>query len=319
MQTVAELKLAPKDEKMPFEAVVILRKSSIRKARNDSEFLMTEFGDRTGVFHYVCFTNSALYNFFLNLREGTVLRLQGHTDYYQNRFSPLIANADKLPDEELSRYLPNLVESAPVSLAELWKELQEQIDTIKDPQIQATVKDAVGEVEDIFKVVPGAISMHHAYRCGLLEHTVAVTRAARALLPGYPEVDPDLATAGCILHDIGKALEYTVDLATSKTRLGQLQGHVVLGYRLTRRAALKAGLPENVLDRLEHIILSHQGELEWGAAIKAATPEAVFVSMVDNLDAKMAMVQHALRTTPDSSEFSEPIGGLGSPVLIRKP
>jgi 3'-5' exoribonuclease len=94
---------------------------------------------------------------------------------------------------------------------------------------------------------------------------------------------------------------------------------VVLGYRQVRRAALKAGLSEDLVDRLEHIILSHQGELEWGAATKAATPEAVFVSMVDNLDAKMGMVQYALRTTPAKQDFSEFVPGLGAPLLVRQP
>ena len=80
-----------------------------------------------------------------------------------------------------------------------------------------------------------------------------------------------------------------------------------------------ADLADPLLERLEHLILSHQGELEWGAATKAATPEAVFVSMVDNLDAKMGMVQYALRSTPDGQEFSEYVAGLGAPLLVTPP
>jgi len=318
MQTVLELKQIPRDQRQPFEAVVILRKSSIKKARNDSEFLMTEFGDKTGIFHYVCFTNSSLYNFFLNLQEGTVLRLQGHTDYYQNRFSPSIVHADKLPDEELPRYLPNLVESAPVPMETLWDEFNQLVEKIADESLRETVRIAVSELEEPFKTTPGAISMHHAYRSGLLEHTVRVGRACVACFPLYPEVNESMALAGALLHDLGKAIEYTQELATSKSRAGHLQGHVVLGYRQVRRAGIKAKLTEDQLERLEHIILSHQGELEWGAAVKAATPEAVYVSMVDNLDAKMGMVQQAVRTTPDSSEFSEFVPGLGAPILMDR-
>ena len=101
--------------------------------------------------------------------------------------------------------------------------------------------------------------------------------------------------------------------------MGLLQGHVVLGYRLVRKAGLKAGLDSSLLERLEHIILSHQGELEWGAAVMAATPEAVFVSMVDNLDARMGMVQRAIRHSSESDEFSEYIPGLKGPLLIPPP
>ena len=97
---------------------------------------------------------------------------------------------------------------------------------------------------------------------------------------------------------------------------GILQGHVVLGYQIVRKAALKARLDPDRLERLEHIVLSHQGEPAWGAAVYAATPEAVFVSMVDNLDARLGMVQRALRQAPENEPFSERLNGLNGPLLL---
>jgi len=125
--------------------------------------------------------------------------------------------------------------------------------------------------------------------------------------------------AGILLHDIGKTIEYEGTLVTQRSRKGLLQGHVVLGYQLARRAGLKAKLAAGLLERLEHIILSHQGELEYGAAVMAATPEAVFVSMIDNLDARMGMVQRALRQAGPDEEFSERLPGLSAQLLTRKP
>ena len=84
-----------------------------------------------------------------------------------------------------------------------------------------------------------------------------------------------------------------------------------------RKAGLKAHLDADRLERLEHIVLSHQGEPAWGAAAWAATPEAVFVSMIDNLDARMGMVQRALRTTPESEPFSERLMGLQTTLLTQ--
>ncbi|HEY5078477.1 MAG TPA: phosphohydrolase, partial [Opitutaceae bacterium] len=92
----------------------------------------------------------------------------------------------------------------------------------------------------------------------------------------------------------------------------------VLGYQLVRKGALKARLDSDRTERLEHIILSHQGKLEWGAAVLAATPEAVFVSKIDELDAKMGMVQRALRNAPAGDEFTERILGLDMPLLVRR-
>jgi 3'-5' exoribonuclease len=144
-----------------------------------------------------------------------------------------------------------------------------------------------------------------------------MARACRALLPLYTEVDADLAMAGILLHDTGKTIEYEGTLATKRSRRGILQGHVVLGYQLARKHGIKARLDADRLERLEHIVLSHQGEPEWGAAVYAATPEAVFVSMIDNLDAKMGMVQRALRQADPAGEFSERLPGLNTSLLTK--
>ena len=90
----------------------------------------------------------------------------------------------------------------------------------------------------------------------------------------------------------------------------------MLGYTLARKHGLLTWLDADLIERLEHIILSHQGELEWGAAAQAATPEAVFVSMVDNLDARLGMVQKALRDALSAAEFSEKLPGLKAPLLL---
>jgi 3'-5' exoribonuclease len=163
--------------------------------------------------------------------------------------------------------------------------------------------------------------MHHAYRHGLLEHTVHMARACRALLPLYPEIDADLAMAGVLVHDTGKVIEYEGDLVTTRSRRGILQGHVVLGYQLVRKAGIKSRLNPDLLERLEHIVLSHQGELEWGAAALAATPEAVFVAKIDDLDAKMGMVQRLLRNGGENppEPFSEKHFGLNTQLLLTKP
>ena len=86
---------------------------------------------------------------------------------------------------------------------------------------------------------------------------------------------------------------------------------------MARKAGMIAKLEPELLERLEHIILSHQGELEWGAAAMAATPEAVFVSMIDNLDARMGMVQYALRHRNEDKPFSDYLPGLKAPLLTQ--
>lgn len=320
LSTVRDLKaLSPGATGRPFQSLLLLKRVSAKTAANGNPFLSLEFGDRTGSFGCTVFSDNPGFEALKAAPEGTVVRLEGKIDYYQGRLSPRIVKAAILPESELTapELLENLVESAPEDPARLWTEFQQLTEGIGHPELKATVRAAMEEVGEVFRWAPAAISMHHAYRHGLLEHTVHMARAAQALLPLYPEVDPDLAMAGILLHDTGKTIEYEGALATRRSRRGILQGHVVLGYQLVRRAGLKARLDPERLERLEHIILSHQGELEWGAAALAATPEAVFVSMVDNLDAKMGMVQRALRQA-GSEDFSERLPGLNSPLLTRR-
>jgi 3'-5' exoribonuclease len=301
--------------------VLLVRNVTAKTSKNDSPYLSIELGDKTGAFGVTCFSDSPQFDFFKNLPESAVVRIEARTDYYQGRLSPRLSTVVQLTGEQLAEpgRLESLVETALEDPNKLWEDLQGFIANVGHPELRATVQAVFADIGEAFKNSPAAIAMHHAYRHGLLEHTVHMARAARALLPLYPEIDPDLAMAGVLLHDTGKVSEYEGTLVTQRSRKGLLQGHVVLGYQLVRKAGLKAKLDADRLERLEHIILSHQGELEYGAAVMAATPEAVFVSMVDNLDARMGMVQRALRQAAEGDEFSERLPGLNAALLTRKP
>ncbi len=313
--TVSDLKTL--DGGRPFKCLLLVRKVTTRTASNGNPFLSVELGDRSGSFTANVFNDHPSFNLLSALTEGTVLRLEGKVEFYQGRFSPRLGTVDVVDEAELaaSDAIANLVEVPPEDPVEMWHEFTGIIDAIKHDELRMTVRGVFEEVGEQFRTSPAAISMHHAYRFGLLEHTLHMARAAKALLPLYREVDADLAIAGILVHDTGKVLEYEGALGARRSRKGILQGHVVLGYQLVRKAGLRARLDEDRLERLEHIVLSHQGEPAWGAAAWAATPEAVFVSMVDNLDAKMGMVQRALRTTSDTESFSERLHGLNTSLL----
>jgi 3'-5' exoribonuclease len=304
-----------------FTSVLLVRKVAAKTAKNDNTYLAVELGDKTGSFHFTCFGDNPGFDFFQAIKEGSAVRIEGRIDFYQSRLSPKISKAEELSDAQLAEpgLIENLVETAPEDPVRLWKELEGRISSIGHAELRATVQAVFDDIGGVFQTAPAAVAMHHAYRHGLLEHTCHMARACQALAPLYPEVDADLAMAGILLHDTGKTIEYEGGLVTQRSRRGLLQGHVVLGYQIVRKAALKAKLDADRLERLEHIILSHQGEPAWGAAVYAATPEAVFVSMIDNLDAKMGMVQRALRQAVAGDEFSERLPGLNTSLLTTKP
>jgi len=303
----------------PFASLLVVKKLAAKTASNGNTFFSLELGDRSGSFSCTLFNDSPVFEVLKAAGEGAVVRVEGKIDFYQGRLSPRLSRAVPLSESELGvpGVLDNLVETPPEDPNELWREFHAFIDSLPHDELRMTVRGVFDEIGEVFRWSPAAVAMHHAYRHGLLEHTLHMARACRALLPLYPEVDAGLAMAGILLHDTGKAIEYEGTLATRRSRRGILQGHVVLGYQLTRKHGIKARLDPERLERLEHIILSHQGEPEWGAAVYAATPEAVFVSMIDNLDARMGMVQRALRQAGEGDEFSERLPGLSSPLLTR--
>jgi 3'-5' exoribonuclease len=320
--TVQEIRSLNRAGNPAFNGVFVLRKLIQRTAKNDNVFLVVDLGDRTGSFGTTVFSDSPSFALFKAAREGDVVRIEAKLDYFQERLAPKLTRAELVSAEELAaepRLMDSLVESAPEDLQKLWAEFNEHIAALQQPELRATVQAVFDELGESFRISPAAVAMHHAYRGGLLEHTTRMARAARALLALYPEVNADLALAGVLLHDIGKTIEYETGLGIRKSRRGLLQGHVVLGYQLARKHGLKQKLAPELLERLEHIILSHQGELEWGAAVMAATPEAVFVSLVDNLDAKMGMVQRSLRQAGPQDEFSDFLPGLKAALLVRPP
>lgn len=316
--SVEDLKKINPQQQFLFEGIFVVRKCSAKTARNGSNYFAMTLSDKTGSFKTNCFQDAPFFSSMSTLEEGSVIHIKGHTEYYQEQFSPGLKSLTPLDPSELDDILlSSLIAVSSEDPELLWEELFHFTETITHEPLKQTVFNVINELGDSFKYTPGALIMHHAYRSGLLEHTVHLLRAAEALLPLYQEVDHDLAIAGLILHDVGKTQEYEGTLAYTKSRKGKLYGHVVLGYRMTRQAALRAQLEPDYLERLEHIILSHQGELEWGAAVLPSSPEAVFVSMVDNLDAKMGAVQSAIRNTSPEKSFSDYLPALKSSILVE--
>lgn len=315
-----ELKAIPDGQTVVFKAVLAVKKIEKRNAKNGSEFLKIELGDKFSSFSFTCFSSSSVFNFFQTSQPGDVVFIEGMSRHYQGAFSPDILSAKKLSDNEIreGNWRSQLEQTSEENPDDLRTELLSYVDSIQYEPLKKTVYSTLEELGDAFFTSVAAKSMHHAYKSGLLEHTTHVTRAGIALLKIYPDIPYDLTVAGMILHDVGKVYEYAGDLAVTRTKLGNLQGHIVLGYRIVRKAGLKNGLDEKLLERLEHIILSHQGQLEYGAAVLPSTPEAVFVSLVDNLDAKMGMVSHLLASTPESQIFSERFPGLETQLLVEK-
>src|SRR5258708_2809849 len=206
--SVHELKSLGTAGGRPFTSVLVVKKLTAKTAANGNPFLSLDLGDRTGSFGCTIFNDNPLFDLLKNAGEGAVVRVEGKTDHFQGRLLPRLPETPPLTEDEFDapRLLGKLVEPSPENADALWTELNGFIDSIGHAGLRATVRTVFDEIGEDFRSSPAAVVMHHAYRHGLLEHTVHMARVAHALLPLYTEVDADLALAGVLLHDAGKTI-----------------------------------------------------------------------------------------------------------------
>jgi 3'-5' exoribonuclease len=174
------------------------------------------------------------------------------------------------------------------------------------------------EVAPRLSTAPAAVANHHAYRSGLAEHTLSMMRLATLIGSHYADyypgrIEPDLLVAGVLLHDLGKVWELEGDLATRYSTVGNLVGHIPMGAAFIARAAAELGdVPDALVHELQHLVLSHHGELAYGSPQTPKTLEAQLLHYIDQLDSKANLFVNAAGTTPGWSPFQR---NLGRPVL----
>jgi len=170
-----------------------------------------------------------------------------------------------------------------------------------------------------FLTHPAAVQNHHALRSGLIYHTLTMLKAGEKLGEVYAFLDMDLLLAGIILHDIAKLDEIAANewgLASEYTFEGQLLGHIVQGVKQIEKAAGKVGLDEEKSILLEHMLLAHHYEPEFGSPKRPMFPEAEVLHYLDILDARMFDMQKAL-TEVQPGEFTDRIWVLNNRKLYK--
>ena len=197
-----------------------------------------------------------------------------------------------------SDYLP----TSDRDIEEMYSELLGIIDTVKAPYMKELLysyfkNDA--EFKKVFCFSSAAKSVHHGYVGGLLEHTLSVANVCDFFSKNYPHLDRDLLVSAAILHDIGKTREISPYPENDYTDEGQLLGHIMIGANMVaERIKSIPDFPKTKAMELQHCILAHHGELEFGSPKKPAIVEAIALSFADNVDAKMETFKEAMSTVP---------------------
>lgn len=269
------------------------------RTRQDKPYLRCLLGDKTGEMAGRMWSIDEMS--FRRLPTDGFVFVEGETQPYQGQLQFIIHTIDPL--EPSAEQLRDLLPVTKFNIEEMFEELTGFLATLEHPAMKALAELYLEDefLMGQFREAPAAKAMHHAYLGGLLEHTLNLLRLADRVCPLYPGINRDLVLFGLFIHDLGKTRELVFDKTFSYSDMGELVGHIVEGAHMLREKTDQlmrskgVRLPAGAALVLEHIVLSHHGVPEYGAAKVPATPEAILVSMLDNLDAKTTMALTSAR------------------------
>jgi len=185
-----------------------------------------------------------------------------------------------------------------------WSELQTRLARVENTWIAQVLTEILRPREAKLRIWPAAVTVHHAYPGGLLDHILKVAETSEALSAAYG-ADRDLLFAGAVLHDIAKLDELTTGEATTYSRDGNLIGHITLGVVIVRESVARIqGFPDDLRAHLEHLIVSHHGSRQLGSPVEPMTIEALILSAADDLDAKIDQVRRHVAEDEGEGEFT---------------
>ena len=248
------------------------------------------------------------------IRIGAIIKIRGEVLDYKNKLQIKVLSVEKVDSDDES--LKNLLIESPVPKEILVQKFRNIYSSVKNPDCRAILDEIFKKYYDKFLDYPAAVKNHHEFYHGLIFHTVSMCEIADFIASHYEDINRDLLISGCILHDIGKVVELSGPVATKYTDEGNLLGHLTIGMSIVREAAEKLNIKSEVPMLLEHMILSHHGKLEFGAAVLPSTKEALLLSMIDDMDAKMMMLEKAYENVKEG-EYTERLFALDNRAFYK--
>lgn len=271
----------------------LVHTKDVRQKKSGEPYLSLLLGDRTGEVDAKMWDNVA--EVMDTFDRDDFVKVKGLLQIFQNRPQLTIHKMARLEDSDvnLGDYFP----SSERNPDEMFAELRGIINEIRNPHLHALLNAFMDDekIARMYRSAPAAKTVHHAFLGGLLEHVLSVCQLCRATASHYKGVDVDLLMTGAILHDVGKTTELSYERTFGYSTSGQLLGHIVIGMQmLNDKIAQVPDFPPKLRILLEHMILSHHGELEYGSPKVPVFPEALLLHHLDNLDSKMECMRAAI-------------------------
>jgi 3'-5' exoribonuclease len=302
------------ENKVITSSFVVIGKQ-VKPKKTGEPYLALTLGDRTGQIEAKMWDNvdDAIDIF----EQEDVIKIKALLNKYKNRFQLTIHKLRKLGEAEIdfADYLPKTTKD----IGELWRTLAAFVATFQNPHLKTLVESFMSdpEIAEAYRNAPAAKSLHHAYIGGLLDHVVSLFRSCDLLCRNYPQINRDLLLTGVFLHDIGKIHELTYNRTFSYTTRGQLLGHMIIELEMVRdKLRHLPNFPAELKTLIEHLIISHHGEYEFGSPKLPMFAEALMLHYLDDLDSKLeSMRAHFERDSGAESGWTGYNPSLGRPLL----
>ncbi|MGH9862588.1 MAG: 3'-5' exoribonuclease YhaM family protein, partial [Candidatus Acidiferrales bacterium] len=297
----------------------LVQGKEIRSTREGKPYMALRLADRTGsvearLWDGVADTES-------EFDRDDVVKVEAVVESYRGRPQLKVKRMRRAQADEftLEDYLATTAKDVEALYAELLEVARGLANDHLRQLLLAVLEDA--ELAPRLKQAPGAKTLHHAYRGGLLEHVVSLCRLSKLAAQNYPEIDLDLLLTGVVLHDLGKVYELSYERSLDYTTEGNLLGHIAMALELLgRKMDALVGFPAELRTLVQHMILSHHGRLEFGSPVTPRFPEAVLLHYLDDIDSKMEAMRSSLAAAESAGredEWTEWNRSLDRPVLRR--
>jgi 3'-5' exoribonuclease len=296
--TVADLKAGKANG-----GLFLVQSKDVREGKTGKKYMSLTLMDSTGEIDARMWDNVETAS--VVFERDDFIRVEGETQEYQGKQQLIVHRLKKAGDDEVE--LQDFLPASKRDTGVMFAELQAIVEGLGNPHLKALLQAVFADarIAAAFRIAPAAKSIHHAWLGGLMEHELSMCELARRvgqhyIALGYP-VDLDLLLAGTLLHDIGKIDELSYERSFSYSAPGQLLGHIVIGVQIVEDKL--RGLPDfppKLRMLLEHMILSHHGQLEFGSPKLPVFMEAMLLSQIDNLDSKMAILLSSVEKDRDA-------------------
>lgn len=247
--------------------------------------------------------------------KGNIIKIDGEAYEYKEKLQMKIFKIYKVDQNSVD--LDSLIISSPIPKDVLIEEFKAFWNSIKNEDCKKILDEIFAKYYDKYIDYPAAARNHHEFYHGILHHSVSMCKVAEQVAKIYNDVDRDLLITGCMLHDIGKVYELSGPISPSYTVEGALLGHISIGMAIINEASLKLNITSEVPLLLKHMILAHHGKQEFGSPVTPLTREALLLSMIDDMDAKMMMLDKAYKDV-EPGEFTDRIFAINNNPFYKK-